>query len=298
MKASVTPLNGLLVLDKPAGLTSHDVVSLARRATGERSIGHLGTLDPMATGVLPLLLGKWTRLAQFFNQSDKTYTGTIRFGFATDTFDAEGVPAEEPRPLEQTLEELRRLALPFQGTIDQVPPVFSAKKIGGVPAYKLARQGKPVEVKPARITIHEFSLLALEADTATFTMSVSAGGYVRSVAHELGELAGCGAHLLSLRRTVAGPFTLAQAVTREQLIAAANSGTIADLLPHARTVLPEMPAVTADEAALTKLRNGMAVNLPEFSNAPLVRIFSSPRELAGIGRRVAGTLIQPHLNLL
>jgi tRNA pseudouridine55 synthase len=298
MKASATPLNGLLVLDKPAGLTSHDVVSLARRATGERSIGHLGTLDPMATGVLPLLLGKWTRLAQFFNASDKTYTGTIRFGFATDTFDAEGVPAGEPQALDIGLDELRLLSTPFHGTIDQVPPVFSAKKIGGVPAYKLARQGKPVDVKPTRITIHDFTLLSLEGDMASFTMSVSAGGYVRSVAHELGQLAGCGAHLASLRRTAAGPFDLSQAVTREQLIDAANTGTIASLLPHPRTLLPEMPAVLADEAALTRLRNGMAVNLPEFSSSTFVRIFASQRELAGIGRRIAGTLIQPHLNLL
>ena len=298
MKASATPLNGLLVFDKPAGLTSHDVISLARRATGERSIGHLGTLDPMATGVLPLLLGKWTRLAQFFNASDKTYIGTIKFGFATDTFDAEGVPASAAEPLTLGLDELRQLATRFQGTLDQVPPVFSAKKINGVPAYKLARQGKPVDVKPARITIHDFTLLSLEGDTAHFTMSVSAGGYVRSVAHELGQLAGCGAHLASLRRTSAGPFDLSQSFTREQLIDAANAGTIETLLPHARTVLPEFPAVLADEAALTKLRNGMAVNLPEFSNAPLVRIFASQRQLAGIGKRVAGTLIQPHLNLL
>ncbi len=298
MKPTPTPLNGLLVLDKPAGLTSHDVVALARRATGERSIGHLGTLDPMATGVLPLLLGKWTRLAQFFDSSDKTYAGTIRFGFATDTFDTEGTPQTEPRPLTRTLEELRQLAAPFHGTIDQMPPIFSAKKIDGTPAYKLARQGKPVEVKPARITIHRFALTALEGDIAHFEMEVSAGGYVRSVAHELGQLAGCGAHLASLRRTVAGPFTLQQAITREQLIDAANAGTIADLLPHARTILPQFPAVNADEQALQKMRHGMDVNLPEFSNAPLVRIFSSPRELAGIGKRIAGTLIHPHLNLL
>lgn len=291
-------LNGLMVLDKPAGLTSHDVVALARRATGERSIGHLGTLDPMATGVLPLLLGKWTRLAPFFNSSNKSYIGTIRFGFATDTFDAEGEPAGPTRPLTRTLDELRELSRRFSGTLDQVPPVFSAKKINGVPAYKLARQGKPVEVKPARITIHSFTLNALEGDTASFTMEVSAGGYVRSVAHELGALAGCGAHLSSLRRTAAGPFTLAQAITREQLIEAAHQNTTADLLLHPRTVLPEFPAVVADEAALTRLRNGMAANLPEYSAAPMVKIFRNSRDLVGIGKRVAGTLFHPHLNLI
>ena len=290
-------MNGLLIFDKPSGLTSHDVVSLVRRATGEKSVGHLGTLDPMATGVLPLMLGKWTRLAQFFGAAEKQYTGTIRFGFATDTYDAEGTPAADPRPLGCTLERLRELSAGFHGTIDQVPPVFSAKKIGGVPAHKLARQGKEVPVKPARITIHGFELTSLQGDTASFTMHVSAGGYVRSVAHELGQLAGCGAHLSALRRVQAGPFTLADAITREQLIDAANAGTIEALLPHARTVLPEMPAVTADEGSQNKLRNGMAVNLPEFSDAPLIRVFKDGNELLGIGRRVAGTLIQPFVNL-
>jgi len=128
-------------------------------------------------------------------------------------------------------------------------------------------------------------------------MHVSAGGYVRSVAHELGQLAGCGAHLSSLRRTQAGPFTLADSVTREQLIDAANAGTVEQLLCHPRSVLPEMPAVTADDTSQTKLRNGMAVNLPEFSDAPLVRIFNGSRELLGIGKRVAGTLIQPYVNI-
>src|ERR1700760_4627543 len=135
-------MNGLLVLDKPAGLTSHDVVDVVRRATGERSVGHLGTLDPMATGVLPLLLGKFTRLAQFFSTADKSYTGHIRFGFATDTYDAEGQPAGEEKPPELTLEEIRTAALPFHGEVAQMPPAYSAKKINGKPAYKLARAGE------------------------------------------------------------------------------------------------------------------------------------------------------------
>src|SRR5580693_946153 len=138
-------MNGLLVLDKPAGMTSHDVVDVVRRATGERSVGHLGTLDPMATGVLPLLLGKFTRLAQFFSTAEKTYEGSIRFGYATDTFDAEGTPTTEPVHLNLSLDELRILASRFHGEIQQTPPIFSAKKIGGVPAHKLARAGKPVE---------------------------------------------------------------------------------------------------------------------------------------------------------
>lgn len=286
-------MNGLLVLDKPSGFTSHDVVAFVRRATGERSIGHLGTLDPMATGVLPLLLGKYTRLAQFFGQAEKHYEGSIRFGFATDTFDVEGTPAGEPQPLACSLAQLRELSRRFHGEIDQVPPVYSAKKINGVPAHKLARAGVDVPVKPARITIHNFQLLDLAGDTATFTIEVSAGGYVRSVAHELGQLAGCGAHLASLRRTRAGAFTLNDAVTIEQLKQAAGPAEIEALLPHPRTLLPEMPAVTVDEQMAGRLRNGMQVNLPEFSQAPLVKIFTGPTELLAIARRVAGTLMQP-----
>jgi tRNA pseudouridine55 synthase len=285
-------MNGLLVLDKPSGITSHDVVAIVRRATNEKSIGHLGTLDPMATGVLPLLLGKYTRLAQFFGHSNKHYTGNIRFGFATDSFDADGVAATDARPLTQSLEELQALSLKFHGEMDQLPPIFSAKKINGVAAHKLARAGVEVAVKPARITIHNFELTSLEGDTAAFTMSVSAGGYVRSVAHELGQLAGCGAHLSSLRRTQAGSFTLDQAITIDQL-KTASIAELEALLPHPRTLLREMPSVTVDEQLAGRLRNGMQVNLPDFSQAPLLKVFTTPTELLAIGRRIAGTLVQP-----
>ncbi len=286
-------MNGLLVLDKPSGLTSHDVVALVRRATGERSIGHLGTLDPMATGVLPLLLGKYTRLAQFFGQAEKHYEGHIRFGYATDTFDAEGTPAGPLQPLTKSLCELQRMARVFHGEIDQMPPVYSAKKINGVPAHKLARAGAEVPVKPARITIHSFELASLVGNTAAFTMQVSAGGYVRSVAHELGQLAGCGAHLSSLRRTRAGVFTLDHAITVEQLKQAATPAEIETLLPHPRTLLPEMPSVTVNEQMAGRLRNGMQVNLPDFSQAKLVKVFTTPTDMLAIARRVAGTLMQP-----
>ncbi|MEO8736458.1 MAG: tRNA pseudouridine(55) synthase TruB [Edaphobacter sp.] len=286
-------MNGLLVLDKPSGLTSHDVVAIVRRATGEKSIGHLGTLDPLATGVLPLLLGKYTRLAQFFGQAEKYYEGSIRFGFATDTYDAEGVAAADPKALAHSLAELRELSRGFRGEIDQLPPVYSAKKINGVAAHKLARAGVEVAVKPARITIHDFKLLELQGEIATFEMHVSSGGYVRSVAHELGQLVGCGAHLASLRRTRAGVFTLKEAVTVDQLKQASGPLEIEALLPHPRTLLPEMPSVTVDEQMAGRLRNGMQVNLPEFSQAPLVKVFTSPTDLLAIARRVAGTLMQP-----
>lgn len=282
-------VNGLVIIDKPGGITSHDVVNRVRRLTGEQSVGHLGTLDPMATGVLPLLLGRFTRLAQFFSTADKTYTGHIRFGFATDTYDAEGKPQGIPVTPSLTLDQVRHAATPFRGAIEQMPPAFSAKKIGGKPAYKLAREGKAVELKPKLIQIHELEITNLEGDTASFRIQVSAGGYIRSVAHELGQALGCGAHLSSLRRIQAGAFTIEQAHTLEAL---ALMGAEQALI-HPRKLLPEMPSVCGDAVALGKLRNGAQANLPEYSEAELVKIFDGQRDLAAIARRIAGTLFQP-----
>lgn len=290
-------MNGLIVVDKPHGVTSHDVVYAVRRAAQEKSVGHLGTLDPMATGVLPLLLGKYTRLAQFFSAAEKEYTGTIRFGWSTDSYDADGVATSTPLPLQQNLEELRQLASHFHGEMMQMPPIFSAKKIGGVPAHKLARAGKEVAVKPAKIVIHAFEVTSLDGEVASFRMHVSAGGYVRSVAHELGQLAGCGAHLASLRRVRAGDFDLQKALTLDQIQELGAAKTLEEALPHPRLLLPDMPCVTPDEQSLARLRNGMQVNLAEFSAAPLIKIFASQRDLIGIGRRVAGTLFRPLINL-
>ncbi|MDR3737016.1 MAG: tRNA pseudouridine(55) synthase TruB [Acidobacteriaceae bacterium] len=287
-------MNGLFVIDKPGGMTSHDVVARLRTLTGERSIGHLGTLDPMATGVLPLLLGKYTRLAQYFSSAEKSYTGTIHFGFATDTYDAVGTPAGPAVEPALTLEQVRAAAARFQGEMEQMPPAFSAKKIGGTPAYKLARAGKPVELKTAIIRIHHFEIVSLTGAEAAFAMTVSAGGYVRSVAHELGQDLGCGAHLSSLRRTQAGVFTLQEARTLQDVEAVqGNAEALEELGVHPRTLLPEMPAVTGDEHALGRLRNGAQANLPEFSEAALVKVFAGQRELVGVAKRVAGTLFQP-----
>lgn len=275
-------------------MTSHDVVSRVRRITGEKSIGHLGTLDPMATGVLPLLLGKYTRLAQFFSSAEKAYTGTIRFGFATDTYDAEGETVGECVQPELTLESVRVAAVRFSGTMEQMPPPYSAKKIGGTPAYKLARSGKPVELKPATVVIESFEITSFAGDTAGFAMRISAGGYVRSVAHELGRDLACGAHLASLRRTRAGVFTLGEAHTVEALqVVAGDAEALEQMSVHPRNLLPEMPAVTADAQTIGRMRNGMQVNLPEFSAAPLVKVFASQRDLFAIASRVAGTLFQP-----
>jgi tRNA pseudouridine55 synthase len=287
-----------MVIDKPAGMTSHDVVGILRRITGEKSIGHLGTLDPMATGVLPLVLGKFTRLAQYFSSAEKSYTGTIHFGFATDTYDAEG-EATAPDSLPQlTLDQVRAAATRFHGEMQQMPPDFSAKKIAGKPAYKLAREGKPVELKAVPIDILRFEIISLDGADASFAMTISAGGYVRSVAHEMGQALGCGAHLSSLRRTQAGVFTLAEAHSLDELQPlTGNADALESLCLHPRNLLPEMPSVTGDAMALGRLRNGAQANLPEFSDAPLVKVFADQFELAGIAKRVAGTLFQPVVGL-
>ena len=291
-------MNGLLIIDKPGGMTSHDVVNRLRKITGERSIGHLGTLDPMATGVLPLLLGKFTRLAQYFSSAEKSYTGAIRFGFSTDTYDAEGVPAgPDTWPGLQpalTLDQVRVAAGRFHGEMKQMPPPYSAKKIGGKPAYKLAREGKPVELKPATVHVSGFEIDALEGAEARFSISISAGGYIRAVANEIGQDLGCGAHLSSLRRTQAGAFALSEAHTLDELYPlTGNIEALENLCVHPRSILPEMPAVTGDEMALGRLRNGAQANLPEFSQAAMVKVFADQRELVGIAKRVAGTLFQP-----
>jgi tRNA pseudouridine55 synthase len=287
-------VNGLLVVDKPGGMTSHDVVSRLRRITGERSIGHLGTLDPMATGVLPLLMGKYTRLAQFFAAAEKSYSGTIRFGFGTDTYDAEGEPAGPDSNPVVELEVVRAAAAGFAGEIEQTPPPVSAKKVDGTPAYKLARQGKPVELKAKTIRVTDFLIEGVRGAEADFSITLSAGGYVRAIAHEMGMALGFGAHLSRLRRTRAGVFTLEDAHTLEELdTGQGDAAAVEEKCVHPRRLLEEMPAVSADEQARGRLRNGAQVNLPEFSQAPLVRVFAGQTDLAGIAKRVVGTLFQP-----
>jgi tRNA pseudouridine55 synthase len=286
--------SGVLIVDKPAGMTSHDVVARVRRLAGERSVGHLGTLDPMATGVLPLMLGRMTRLAQFYAAAEKGYAGEIRFGFSTDTYDAEGEPTSEAQPVALTLTQLQAAAAGFRGSIQQMPPPFSAKKIAGVPAYKLARKKQEVELKPIQVEVREFEVLSLDGDRALFRARVASGTYLRSVAHDLGQLLRVGAHLASLRRTRVGEFGLEEARTLEQLEQAEN---VESLFVHPRRILPEFPSVTATDESLGRIRNGMAVNLPEMSRAPLVKVFAGQAELVCIASRVAGTLFHPKVVL-
>jgi tRNA pseudouridine55 synthase len=292
-------LNAVLIIDKPSGMTSHDVVHRVRRILGQRSIGHLGTLDPMATGVLPLVLGNFTRLAQFYLHSEKSYEGAIRFGFATDTYDAEGEPSSAEREAYFSLACIRELAARFHGVIEQMPPPFSAKKINGVPAYKLARKKKDVQLKPVRVEVKELEIFSYENSCARFRSRVASGTYLRSIAHDLGQAAGCGAHLQSLRRSAVAEFTLADAHTLDELDQAARSGdaVLNEIFIHPRKLLPSLPSVTADDEAAARIRHGRSVNLPEFSTAREVKVFCGQRNLTAIATRIAGTLFHPKIVL-
>ena len=297
-------INAVLIIDKPAGMTSHDVINRVRRIVGQRSVGHLGTLDPAATGVLPLVLGNFTRLAQFYLHAEKEYEGLIRLGWATDAYDAEGEPlgSEEERQvscakaLEIDETRVREAASVFVGEIDQIPPAFSAKKIAGVPAYKLARQKKSAELPAVKVMVYEFDVNITLNCRIPFRCRVSSGTYVRSLAHDLGRVLGCGAHLETLRRTAHGGFRIADAHTLEALEAGQGSpGGSGRFFLHPRKLLPEIPSVTANEDQIAMIRHGRAVNLPEMSRSPFVKVFADQTELIAIASRVAGTLFHPKI---
>ena len=288
-------MNGVLIVDKPSGLTSHDVVNRVRRILGQRSVGHLGTLDPSATGVLPVVVGNLTRLSQFYSHAEKTYQGVICFGFATDTYDADGEPTTPPQEVHLNFEEIGALAARFRGTIGQMPPPFSAKKIQGVPAYKLARKHKPVTLKPVQVEIKEFDIISTNSHQATFRARVASGTYIRSIAHAMGERLGCGAHLASLRRTAVAEFSIEDAHNLQELEDARQQGSAESLFVHPRYLVPQLPSVTANDESAALIRSGRAVNLPEMSRAPLVKVFYGQRELIAIATRIAGTLFHPKI---
>ena len=290
-------MNGVLIIDKPAGMTSHDVVNRVRRSLQQKSVGHLGTLDPMATGVLPLVTGNLTRLAQFYTASEKTYEGSIRFGFATDTYDAEGNPTSSPAPVQVSLEVAESLAEGFRGVISQMPPPFSAKKIQGVPAYKLARKKQEVVLQPVRVEVKEFEILSSDGDRISFRARVTSGTYMRSVAHDMGQNLGCGGHLESLRRTKVAEFDITSAHTIEEVELAGRQGTAEELFLHPRQLLPEFPCVTATDETAAKIRSGRTVNLPELSRKRYVKVFYGQAELIAIAARVAGSLFHPKIVL-
>jgi len=210
-------VDGLLLVDKKTGITSHDVVEKFRRRSHIKKVGHTGTLDPLATGLLVLCVGKATRLQAYLMGMEKVYEGVIQFGWATDSYDAAGTPVGEPNEVNVEHIDFTPLIAPFLGAIEQMPPQFSAKKVGGVRAYELARKGEVAALTPKAVTVYEFEIISVTGSTARFRVRSSAGTYVRSLAHELGEAAGVPAHLKELRRTAIGNFKIADALSYEAL---------------------------------------------------------------------------------
>lgn len=259
-------MDGVLILDKPQGISSHDAVREIRRLCGIKRVGHLGTLDPLATGVLPLVVGRTTRLSQFFLGHDRAYEAEIRFGYATDTYDARGERVTETADVELTADQIEALLKDFRGRFAQTPPPVSAKKIGGVPAYKLARKKQPVRLEPVEIEVYEFSLLAVEGSLARVRVRCSAGTYVRSLAHDLGRRLGTGAHVESLRRMAMGAFTIEGAHTLAELEVLRSENRLDEAFVEAEKVLPEMPVERVDEATAALIQHGRDFRVSAFGN--------------------------------
>jgi tRNA pseudouridine55 synthase len=293
-------LNGVIVVDKPEGWTSHDVVGKMRRIANTKRVGHLGTLDPIATGVLPVVLERATRLAQFYTRSDKIYEGTVRFGQATRSYDRAGEPVGEPREalfddaaLEQFLER-------FRGQFLQTPPPVSAKKVDGRRAYELARKSIPVELAPVPVHIYELLVLNRDGSDVGLRVHCSGGTYVRSLAHDLGELAGCGAHLHSLRRLASGEFSLERARTLEQLQSLAADGRLMDAIVPAAEMLPLFPTVLVDDVTAAQIRHGRNFHASPFRSPDAsrhVKAVTHQGDLVAIGEAVLPNLYHPSVVL-
>ncbi len=301
--------HGFLVIDKPAGMTSHDVVQRVRRALRIKRIGHTGTLDPIATGVLVLCVGKAVRLQRFLMARDKEYRARVRLGFATETYDAMGKPTT---PLTSTVHiseaDIERVLAEFRGEYDQIPPMYSAKKKGGVRLYALARRGQSVERSPIRVRIDVLELVEDEgaklrrlADgTTEFTLRVccSAGTYVRALAHDIGQRLGCGAHLYGLVRTAVGEFTLARALSLEAVEALAREGRISEALLPLSEALPEMPAFRLSDVDLWRVRHGHAIAGRGLPHQTYVRLMDARGQLVAVGEnRPERGVIQPRVVL-
>lgn len=250
-------VDGFLVIDKPAGISSHDVVNRVRRILGTKKVGHTGTLDPFATGVLPIAVGEGTKAIQFLDEGEKAYEAVIRLGLVTDTLDITGAILQERDPTgvgqEQLLDAMARLT----GEISQVPPMYSAIKQGGQPLYKLARKGIEVERPSRRVTIHRFELLAFERPFVTVRVHCSRGTYVRTLADDLGKMLGCGACLTELRRTMSGPFHLDNAITLEQLTGYAEEGDVQQHVVVLTAATSHLQQIQLTESELQRLRNGI-----------------------------------------
>ncbi|MBX9603162.1 MAG: tRNA pseudouridine(55) synthase TruB [Bryobacteraceae bacterium] len=292
-------MDGALIVDKPSGWTSHDVVNKVRRLADTKKVGHLGTLDPLATGVLPLVMGRATRLAQFFTRNDKVYEARIRFGWSTDSYDADGESTSSPVAVELDETELKRLLKSYEGESLQTPPPVSAKKVSGVPAYKLARKQQVVELKPAPVTIFECALKGIEGDEAAVRIHCSAGTYVRAIAHEIGQTLGCGAFLSALRRTASGDFAIGQACTLERLAELAAAGDLAQVLLPASKLLPEFPVEVVDALTAGRIRQGREFRASPFQArfSRYVKAVTPQGELVAIGEAKLPNVYHPVLVL-
>ncbi len=267
-----------------------------RGIAGTRRVGHLGTLDPLATGVLPVMIGQTTKLARYWERAEKSYDAVVRFGFATSTWDREGdrvSPAGEPQISAEIVEACLGA---FRGEIDQVPPPVSAKKINGVPAYKLARKNIAVEIPAVRVTVHELTLLGVEGDRARFRVRCSAGTYVRSIAHELGVALGCGAHIDELVRTASGPFPLSAAFSLEKLQELKDAGLLEEALIKPSELLPQFPPVFVDDTTARQIRQGRDFAVSAFrvnAGTEHVKAIGPDGELIAIGKAALPHVYHP-----
>jgi tRNA pseudouridine55 synthase len=283
----VKTLEGVIVVNKPEGWTSHDVVAKMRGIAGTRRVGHLGTLDPIATGVLPVMIGQTTRLAQFWNQSEKAYESVIRLGFATTTYDRQGEPTGPDSDRNVTAEQVEACLATMRGEIDQVPPPVSAKKVNGVPAYKLARQNVEFELAAVRVTIYELTLVELNGTALKVRVRCSPGTYIRTIAHRLGILLGCGAHVEELTRTKSGPFGIEQAFTIERLQCLKDVGELESAVLKSQDLLPHFPSVFVDEITTAQIRQGRDFSVSPFRTNPgteHVKAIGPDGALVAIGR--------------
>jgi tRNA pseudouridine55 synthase len=289
-------LDGVIVIDKPEGWTSHDVVNKVRRLAKTKKVGHLGTLDPIATGVLPLVIERATRLAQFYTHSDKIYEGIVRFGWSTTTYDRAGEPTSYQREVVIDPEELERNLERFRGEFEQVPPPVSAKKVNGKRAYELARKNIPVELDPVKIHVYELTVLGIEGAEVKLRAHCSGGTYMRSIAHDLGLALECGAHLRELRRVASGEFELDQARTIEQLESLVAEERLVDALVPAAKLLPGFPSVFVDDVTARHVRNGRNFPASPFRSQPAskyVKAVTRTGELVAIGEAVLPNLYHP-----
>ena len=281
-------LDGFFVIDKPVGVTSHDIVAMVRRAIGQKKVGHTGTLDPFATGVLPVAVGDGTKTIQFLDESVKEYRAVLRLGISTDTQDLTGRVVCERDWSTLAPCDLMQLAPRFTGKLSQLPPMFSALKQGGVPLYKLARQGVEVEREPREVEIYSLVFDWIRLPEAAFTVRCSRGTYVRTLACDIGEALGCGAHLLELRRTQSGLFLEAEAISIEELRACADPASLIFPLDRA---LAHLKDFHLSEEGGKRLANGiapLAADLPESALVGLVpdeqvRLFVAGR-IAAVAR--------------